>query len=416
MRLPVIIVTFLFASNLCGGASENYEKCWVNGKPLPENVNASSEIDAFQGRFSHKPKTGHLKCTRYGLPLIDMKFVDGRGTGREWAYRLDGDQTDKNRGTWRVWEYRNAKKDGKYESFRNGEKVEESLYKDDEEVWSKEFEDSKLRVVTSRKNKRSYSAAFDDHGNFTRLDCRGDFSFVPKVHRACGYPSKTTVDIYRRGKVYETLTFYKGEKQLEQAEDGTTRHFSADKLEGESIVVDPRTKEKTTTQYKAGKKHGLERVEDVDNKLLSATKYNNDLVQERIEYFLNGKKKRIETYSSPEHKMLIVYHDNGQVREKGEMVRCKSRFSGWSYSEWCPNGTHTSYYENGTKQRVFRFERGSLTGTQEIFDDKGALVEKSEYASGYLSTRTKFENGEVVEFEGFEKDGSRHTHTKKGNP
>ncbi len=112
-----------------------------------------------------------------------------------------------------------------------------------------------------------------------------------------------------------------------------------------------------------------------------------------------------DTFEAKDRKYKKQFWDTGKVREEGTFVMCRSQ---WGGNDWCADGTHKTFYENGGHESERPYEKGQRRGTTTSWWPDGKPQTIENYAN---DKRTKAKHwdkdGRVILDEEYEADGSR---------
>jgi antitoxin component YwqK of YwqJK toxin-antitoxin module len=161
----------------------------------------------------------------------------------------------------------------------------------------------------------------------------------------------------------------------------------------------------STITWKQGIKDGEQLDYSKDGKkVVKKTLWRDGEVEQVTEYYLNGNPKQHERYDRPQHRQVTAYWDTGKLSKQGDYVVC----SYYGARDWCEEGLHRSFFEDGQRRSESNYHFGKLHGSSRTWWPDGKPASVEEYADG---TRTKSqrwnESGKLLADEEYEADGSR---------
>jgi len=403
---------------LPGDGDPYYDEKWrdLGEQPNPVTdtrtyctVNATKR-DFHDGEFDelfHHKEDATVKCYKDGELVTDLLFKQGRRTGF-YTY-IDGASV-------RRFGVRDEKRHGMEREIDHGRLTSQSEWADGDKVWAKElFPSGKLHEY-SRTLKPGYGRLrLGEDGKVYALDCAPALHDDAVLKKICGFSGPVTTSIYDgTGKVSRVVTFKDGVLQKEGAGNseyarGSQVEYKNGKKHGTERVVDSGGKLTATVQWVDGVKQGKEQHFAPDGKkVVEEAIWNKGELAQRTEIFLNGNPRLREIYESPTKMRATAYWDTGKVEAEGVMVNITQYEYGYSWSDWCPDGVHKRYYENGTPESEESYQKGKRHGTSKSWWPSGKQESVEEYADGKI-TKAKYwdKDGKLTVDEEYEVDGSR---------
>jgi antitoxin component YwqK of YwqJK toxin-antitoxin module len=181
------------------------------------------------------------------------------------------------------------------------------------------------------------------------------------------------------------------------------------KKNGEERVLSKTGQLAATITWKKGVRDGKERTySDDGKKVVKEVVWADGVVKESTELYLNGNPKLREVFDGDQKMHRSEYFDIGKVRSEGDFLRCVGRSYGYRRNDWCEEGLHKSWYENGTHASETSFKAGKREGTSKAWFENGKPAAVEEYAADKLTKAKRWdENGVLKVDEEYEADGSR---------
>ena len=344
-----------------------------------------------------------VKCWKDGEIVIDLDIAKGRKTG--FLTRFDP------KGSCRI-AYRDDKEHGERRTVQNGKLKSLEWWENGQRVWQKEFHASGVLAKYSRKFADGTDRfSVHEDGKVHDLSCSPGAKDDPELRRLCGFDGAVTTSIYDgTGKVNRVQTWKDG---VIQKENPGTSDYGA----------------RSEVSYKDGKKHGEERILGQGGKLTSTIIWDRGIkdgkeivyaddgkkfakemfwkageLRQSTEFYLNGNPRLKEDYDGPKKKRSKTFWDTGRVSDEGEFVACSNS----GYRDWCEDGVHRSYFENGALKRETNFRLGQREGTSRSWWPNGKAASVESFVDDRLTKAKRWDDGgKVLSDEEFEADGSR---------
>jgi antitoxin component YwqK of YwqJK toxin-antitoxin module len=374
--------------------------CMVNG----------TKSDFSHGEFDtlhYHREDATVKCYKDGELVTDLVFNKGRRTGF-YTY-IDGARI-------RRAGVRDEKRHGMEREIDNGKLKSQAEYADGEQVWDKTFHPSGKLATYSRTLKPGYAhLRVGEDGKIYTLDCSPQLRDDVVMKKLCGFSGAVTTSIYDgTGKVNRVVTFKDGVLQKEGAGNSDYAHgsqvaYKNGKKHGEERVLDSGGKLTATVQWADGVKDGKEQHFAEDGKrVIEESLWKKGELAQRTEIFLNGNPRLREIYESPTKMRSTAYWDTGKVEAEGVLVSITQEDYGYRWTDWCRDGIHKSYYENGTLESEESYDKGKRQGTSKSWWPNGKAASVEEYVDDRI-TKAKYwdKNGKLTIDEEYERDGSR---------
>ncbi len=350
-----------------------------------------------------QPEGARVQCWKDGEPVIDLAYKSGKRTGfyTEWSTRGS-----------RRFSYLDGDRHGEEKNFE-GERLESVvMYERGKRVWSKEFHPSgKLARYARNLGKGSASISQGEDGKVYGLVCAPEVGSDPLLRGPCGFEGQRATTVYDGTEKVDRIETWRNGVLLEQGA-GTSEYS-----------------ERSNVKFVEGKKHGLERVLDDKGKLSATISWNRGVkdgkeseyaeggtktvkeivwkageVAQLTEFYLNGKPKLKEVHDKPEHKQVEGYWDTGKLRQQGGHVLC----SRYGVRDWCADGEHRSFYEDGKPSTVETYAQGQEHGPQKSWWPNGKLQAEELYIEGKRAKSKRWDaQGKLSADEEYEADGSR---------
>ena len=370
--------------------------CLVNGE--------KEEFDQYGDSASaHGKPDAKVKCWKDGEVVIDLEIAKGKTTGFLTRYDL--------KRTHRIT-YRDGKEHGEHKTIENGKVKSIEWYDNGQRVWEKEFFPSGVLAKYSRKfPDGTANLSVHEDGKVYDLRCSPGAKDDPELRKLCGFGGAVTTSIYDgTGKVSRVQTWKDGVIQKESA--GTSEYaarsevgFKDGKKQGEERMVGPAGKLASTVNWDRGIKEGKEtEYADDGKKVTKEMLWKAGELKQLTEFYLNGNPKLKENYDGRKKKQSKTFWDTGPVSSEGGFVMCDHG----GYRDWCEEGVHRSYFENGAPKREMNFRLGRREGTGKSWWKNGKPASVESYVDDRLTTAKRWdENGKLASDEEFEADGSR---------
>jgi antitoxin component YwqK of YwqJK toxin-antitoxin module len=375
--------------------------CLVNGDKVAFDQNVFDP-------FCRRAQDANVKCWKDGQVVIDLKIDKGKKTGfltqlHDHGSRRVGYRDDKPHGEERIIE------DGKLKSLAS--------YEAGQRVWMKElFPSGKLRSYSHKVADGLGEITLHEDGKVFRLRCAPGLRNDKELRKWCGFEGgATTTSIYDgTGKVSRVDTWKDG--VLEKQGAGDSRYA-----------------QRSEVAFKDGQKQGPERVRRQDGTLASSIiwdrgvkdgqelSYADDgkkIVEEILwkagamkqltDFYLNGNPQLKESYDSPTRKHAQGFWDTGKISQEGELAICDTDVYGYHYRDWCAEGVHRAYFEDGKPAEETSFRRGQRQGTSKTWWENGRPASVEEYRDDTLTKAKCWDkDGKLLSDDEFEADGSR---------
>ena len=370
--------------------------CLVNGE--------KEEFDQYgYSASAHGKPEAKVKCWKDGEVVIDLDIAKGKKTGFLTRYDL--------KRIHRIT-YRDDKEHGEHKTIENGKVKSIEWYDNGQRVWEKEFFPSGVLAKYSRKFPDSTAnLSVHEDGKVYDLRCSPGAKDDPELRKLCGFAGAVTTSIYDgTGKVSRVQTWKDGVIQKESP--GTSEYaarsevaFKDGKKQGEERMVGPAGKLVSTVNWDRGIKEGKEtEYADDGKKVTKEMLWKAGELKQLTELYLNGNPKLKENYDGRKKKQSKTFWDTGPVSSEGGFVMCDNG----GYRDWCEEGVHRSYFENGASKREMNFRLGRREGTGKSWWKNGKPASVESYVDDRLTTAKRWdENGKLVSDEEFEADGSR---------
>ena len=370
--------------------------CLVNGE--------KEEFDQYgYSASAHGKPDAKVKCWKDGEVVIDLEIAKGKQTGFLTRYDL--------KKTHRIT-YRDGKEHGEHKTIENGKVKSIEWYDNGQRVWQKEFFPSGALAKYLRKfADGTDELSVHEDGKVYDLRCSPGAKDDPELRKLCGFAGAVTTSIYDgTGKVNRVQTWKDGVIQKENA--GTSDYgarsevvFKDGKKSGEERILGPAGKLASTITWDRGIKDGKEIVyADDGKKVAKEMLWKAGELKQLTEFYLNGNPKLKENYDGPKKKQSKTFWDTGRTSGEGEFVVCDNG----GYRDWCEEGVHRSFFENGAQKQEMNFRRGRREGTGKSWWKNGKPASVESFADDRLTKAKRWdEDGKLVSDEEFEADGSR---------
>jgi antitoxin component YwqK of YwqJK toxin-antitoxin module len=370
--------------------------CLINGEK--EEFNQYGDSASAHGKPDAK-----VKCWKDGEVVVDLEIAKGKKTGFLTRYDL--------KKTHRIT-YRDGKEHGEHKTIENGKVKSIEWYDNGQRVWQKEFFPSGVLAKYLRKfADGTDELSVHEDGKVYDLRCSPGAKDDLELRRLCGFQGAVTTSIYDgTGKVNRVQTWKDGVIQKENA--GTSDYgarsevvFKDGKKSGEERILGPAGKLASTITWDRGIKDGKEIVyADDGKKVAKEMLWKAGELKQLTEFYLNGNPKLKENYDGPKKKQSKTFWDTGRTSGEGEFVVCDND----GYRDWCEEGVHRSFFENGAQEQEMNFRRGRREGTGKSWWKNGKPASVESFADDRLTKAKRWdEDGKLVSDEEFEADGSR---------
>ncbi len=384
--------------------------CVVNGKKFDFEVGGFEDLDD-----ELNGKNGSVKCWRNGKPYTDIRQVDGKKSGFDTYMYLDRNKKLKDR---RVSNFRDGQKHGYQSRETEGGLANESFYDRGTEVWSKEYHFSSgkygaLRAYThSIRGKYATRAVarYNQDGSLRSIRCEPGAGSDPVFRKLCGFDGAVVTRTYKKkGVARQEYKFMNGLLEGAQSKERnglkSTVKYRSGKKHGVEEFVNKDGDTKLAISWKDGVRDGTTtQYDEKENKVVKVESWKAGTLKNETLYYLNNQKRRTTDFHPPKTRTIVEYHDNGNVSDKGSFVVCKRRY----WSNYCRDGKHTSYYENGKTWSVRVFASGKHIGTHKGYHENGQVAAIAVFKDDVLSELQMFdETGKKTLDEKYEADGSR---------
>ena len=322
-------------------------------------------------------KTGILKCKdrdtgklvreeeyRNGRPVGYRKFIDFQGQTIVANYNEKGN---------RDGESKTYDADGTllaHERYVNGSNVGVQTFY---------YKNRQIKRLTYSEANRSDIATieYNERGQLTELRCT-DRSVIEADRKLCGFDRAADVDFYNsKGDVVAQARYENGKRVAFKALSGSGVVARTEEVQGERRVA--------RSNYPDG---GVR---------LETTSVGSQKELER-EFARGGQPVRETRWLDGRQSEETRWYQNGQIKSK---------------TRWERDGKNVvvkadDFWDNGKLQsRTVRDDRFRYLGTQQHFDESGALVSEAIYERGFLARRKDYKDGRLVLDEQYYEDGSR---------
>lgn len=374
--------------------------CLVNGAKVAFDENLHDP-------FWRRKEDAHVKCWKDGEVVTDLELRKGSRSGF-----LTQSHT---KGTRRTT-YRDDKQHGEERIFEDGKLKSVASFESGERIWTKELTPDGQLARYSRKLASGHGAiSRRPDGKVYELQCAPAVKDDKELRRWCGFEGALATPIYDgTGKVSRVVTWKDGVIQKEAAGDSAYAArsdvaFKDGKKQGEERLHRPDGTLEATFTWDRGVKDGREQLySDDGKKVVKDTLWKAGQIQVITELYLNGNPKLRESYDSPTQKQQKAFWDTGKVSREGTLVLCEDDRYGYRHRDWCEDGVHRSYFEDGTPESERTFKRGQRQGSARTWFDNGRPASVEEYAADKLTKARHWDrDGKLLSDDEFEADGSR---------
>lgn len=413
---------------------QNY--CLVDGVKKKFDTNQD-----YEDTYKRSKKSGKVQCWIGGKKTTDLLIKSGKLNGKKTYYWFS-DYKNLTPESYRTTSYKDDIRHGEERYVKDGVVEYKNFYNQNFLYLEiKYHKNKKIEYYSYRvKKERGYDQAyvrFLDSGKPSSVKCDPIAKNERFLSKICGFPKPRVVGIYRsRDKKPRTLkrfengylvretpgkssypsrvsANYKNGKlhglRKKYDDKGTVilrEKFANGVLDGKQIVFNDKGQKTRVTHFKAGKKHGKESEFHKDGrKVIKEDQYVKDQIKKSTEYYLNGKKKKMETYVNEDFKEHVSYFDNGKVWEKGNYKVCDR--NRWR-THWCQDGVFKYYFKNGKRAGESHYRNGDLHGTVKVYFRNGNLASHLEYENDNVVSSKVYDEktGKLVEAKEFYEDGS----------
>lgn len=372
---------------LCAARAWAIDDCFAGDKPVNLNNGASTEN-----------YTGLVRCFDRDTKeeTRSMTYSRGKLNGREkrkWPGGMAIEQ-----------EYRDDKRHGELRKYEDGKLIEVSHYVDDRELGEALFYSKSGKLIRKVDRREPDGAStwqeFDEAGRLLEAGCGRQVTW-PAGLKDCKWSGPSPLIFFHpNGQKREVIELRDGLRHgltttfnREGVKDGEER-YSQGKRDG--LFVDfENGKPRRSANYVAGEKEG-----------------------EEIEYFPDGRKKKVNVWKAREAVKATEYFQNGEkmfegVRDGATSV--ESRFNDLGqlevrthYRRRKLEGLRELFLPDGGLRLRESYVDGELQGRLQSWFDDGKPAEDSQWEKGHVTKRKRWEpDGGLVEDEEFYEDGSR---------
>jgi antitoxin component YwqK of YwqJK toxin-antitoxin module len=357
--------------------------------------------------FCRRKQDAQVRCWKDGAVVIDLRIDKGRKTGFVTQRTTNGSR--------RV-SYRDDKQHGEERTIENGKLSSIAFFENGERVWRKELRpDGRIARYTHKYAGGPAEIATREDGQLTRLACVPAAKDDPELRKPCGFDGAATTSLYDgTGKVSRVLTWKDGVLQKEGA--GTSAYasrsevsFKDGKKQGQERVLRPDGKLASTIEWDRGVKDGKEiSYADDGKRVTEEIVWKGGEAKQRREWFLNGNTKLEEQYESAKKKRTKEYWDTGKASFEGDFVLCELSDYGFAYRDWCEEGLHKTYFEDGARRTETTFHLGKRSGPSRAWWENGKPASVEEWLDDRPTRAKRWdEAGKLISDDAFEADGSR---------
>ncbi len=374
--------------------------CLVNGDKVAFDENVYDP-------FYRRKQDAKVRCWKDRELVIDLDIRQGKKSGFLTQFN------DKR--TRRV-AYRDDKQHGEDHRIEDGKLASLAWYDGGERVWDKDLYPSGKLKRYARKLKQGYAEiALKEDGRVYGLRCSPAVRDDADLRRPCGFEGAVTTSIYDgTGKVSRVETWENGviQKQGVGASDYGARNevaFKDGQKHGEERVLSKDGKLVSIVIWELGVKDGKEIVfADDGKKVVKEIVWQAGEMKQLTELYLNGNPKLKESYDNPKKKRMQAFWDTGKVSRDGALVICESTSYGYRRRDFCEDGVHKSFYEDGAPESEVSYRLGKREGTCRTWWKNGKPDSVEEYADDKLIKAKRWDkDGKLVSDDEFEADGSR---------
>jgi antitoxin component YwqK of YwqJK toxin-antitoxin module len=352
-----------------------------------------------------RTRDGQIKCWKEGKLITSLTVKEGRRTG------LATEERGSN-GT-EVSHYKDGRLHGEQRETRAGKLVSLTSYENGQRVWWQQNESNGLVSYTHQYADGRASVDMTGDGKVYSLHCTPTARDDKALSVVCGFDAPRTTRIYDgTNKVSRIETWHNGELMERKAGDSD---YAA----------------RSEVAFKAGKKHGRERLTRADGTAEIDIEWTHGVKDGReIHYDETGKKKvseivwkagdRVSTaefYLNGQRRSLQQvdgdrgvdqrFWDNGKLQSDAKLTAC----NGHIYQPirgFCEHGVKSSFHEDGSKQEETHYNKGKRHGESRTFWPNGKPSAIEHYADDVLQKAKRWdESGKLVVDEEYEADGSR---------
>jgi len=369
--------------------------CRVNGEKVAWNEWVS---DA----FVHRREDATVQCWKDGEPVASLTLKAGVKTGYETHYH-DSEVS--------LATFKDGRKDGEQKTVTRGILTDRAFYAGGKEQWrTRYYLNGKLSRHTRVYPDHTDEVSLAENGNVLNLRCSAASQNDRELQKWCGFDGEATHAIYDgTGKVSRVVTFKDGEIRHEGpgASDfarGSDVSYKNGKKHGEERIFDKTGKLRGSIMWENGIKDGKElKYADDGKRVITETVWTNGETRQVTEFYLNGNPKLREVLTPEKTKETRRFWDTGKVSAEGTLTPCKN-----SYSRWCEDGVHKTYYETGAPESETAWKNGQRHGAASRWWENGRPAERAEYADDKCTMRKSWDkDGKLIRDEEYEADGSR---------
>jgi antitoxin component YwqK of YwqJK toxin-antitoxin module len=360
--------------------------CLVNGH--------KQEFDSqLPHRFRQEDAT--LSCWKAGQKVTDLQFKAGSKTGFYTQFGRDNDT---------VFSFLDDRRHGETRDYRAGKLKEITMYERGEIRWTKEFYPNG-KVQHYSRGPVGYRQGED--GLIYDLDCAPDIGDDEQLRALCGFEEELTVRIYDGTKKVDRIeTWRNGVLQKRSAGDSeyaerSTVNFAAGKKHGIERVLGRDGKLAATITWKDGVKNGLElEYAEGGTKRTKESVWKAGELMQVTEFYLNGNPRQQEVYAGVQRKRFTGFWDTGKVQRQGDFVRCAR--------SWCEQGPHRRFFEDGTPESEVHYQDGKRVGLSRSWWPNRKQATQEKYVDDRrVESRRWDDSGTLIADEQYEADGSR---------
>ena len=352
-----------------------------------------------------RTRDGQIKCWKGGELITNMTVKDGRKTGL--VTQEQGSSGSE------ISHYKDGRLHGERRQMRAGKLVYLASYENGQRVWWQEIASNGLVSYTHQYTDGQASVSMHDDGKVYSLSCTPSARDDKTLRVVCGFGAPRTTRIYDgTNKVSRIETWHNGELVERKA--------------GDSDYAD-----RSEVAFKAGKKHGRERLTRADGTAESDIEWSHGVKEGReIHYDETGKKKVTEiVWKAGDRQSTTEFYlngqrrsyrqvdgdrgvdqsfwDDGKLQSDAKLVAC-DRGVYQPIRGYCEQGVKSSFYEDGTKAEETQYSKGKRHGESRTFRPDGKPLAVEHYADDVLQKAKRWdESGKLVVDEEYEADGSR---------
>lgn len=396
-----------------GSANPRYDQTFsdLQGQPNP-SLSKTDYCVVNNERLELQPlsklertRDGQIKCWKGGELITNLTVKGGRKTG------LATDERGSN--GIEVSNYKDGRLHGEQRETRGGQLVSLTHYEDGKRVWWQETASNGVVSYTHQYEDGQASVRMTGDGKVYGLSCKPSARDDKALRVVCGFGAPRTTRIYDgTNKVDRIETWHNGEIVERKAGDSAYAArsevaFKAGKKHGRERVTRADGTAEVDIEWNQGVKEGREiHYDDTGKKKVSEIVWKDGDRVSTTEFYLNGQRRSFQQVDG-ERGVDQSFWDNGKLQSDAKLIAC----SGHMYQPirgFCEHGVKSSFHEDGSKQEETQYNKGKRNGESRTFWPNGKPAAIEHYADDVLQKAKRWdESGKLVVDEEYEADGSR---------